>query len=174
MTLIIKQIISLIRLLHSENGTHQIVWGITLGCFLGFAPLISIQALFVLLILLVFNIQFGAAFISAFAFKFIAYLFDPVADQFGQFLLEHPDLKNIWTTLYNTPLVPFTRFNNSIVMGSLIVSLILSPIIYILSFYLIKKYREVIVKKVSESKTWKAFMASKIYFWYKKYEELGY
>ncbi len=172
MTLLIKQIIQMIRMLHSENGTHQLAIGLTLGIFLGFSPFLSLQTLLILVILLVFKVQIGAAFLSAFFFKFIAFLADPAADWLGQKTLEHPSFIDLWTTLYNLPLIPYTRFNNSIVMGSFVLALIISPIVYFVFLQLIKQYRSRVVEKFEKSKVWKAFKASPVYDWYVKYNNL--
>ncbi|MFN3455099.1 MAG: TIGR03546 family protein [Pseudobdellovibrio sp.] len=174
MTLLLKQLVNFIQLLHSENGTKQVALGLTLGVFLGFSPFFSLQTFLVLLILLIFRIQIGSAFISAFAFKFIAFLIDPVADSLGQWALENESFRPLWTQLYNMPIIPYTLFNNSIVMGSFLFALILSPILYFTFIVLIEKYRTRIVAKFESSKMWKGVKATKLYFLYKKYRDLGY
>ncbi len=172
MGLLMKQIINLIRLLHSDTGQNQIASGLAFGVFLGFAPFISIQTLLVLFIVFIFRVQLGAAFLSAFFFKFIAYLLDPAADVLGKWALEYPSFRGLWSSMYNTPFIPMTRFNNSIVMGSFIISLFLCPILFLLFKKLIVKYRSEIVQRVEASKAWKAFKATKFYLWYLKYNDL--
>lgn len=172
MTLLIKQLLNLIKMLHSENGTTQIAWGLTLGVFLGFSPFFSLQSFLILTILFFFRVQFGAAFLSAFVFKFIAFLIDPLANRLGQWALEETSLRPLWTNLYNIPLLPYTRFNNSIVMGSFLVALILSPFLYFFFIFAVKKYRTSIVARFEKSKAFKALQASKFYVWYSKYNDL--
>jgi uncharacterized protein (TIGR03546 family) len=172
MTILLKQLLNLIKMLHSENGTAQIAWGLTLGAFLGFSPFFSLQTFLILTILFFFRVQFGAAFLSAFVFKFVAFLIDPLADSFGQWALELPSLRPFWTTLYNVPLLPYTRFNNSIVMGSFLVALILSPFLYFSFAYAVKKYRTSVVVRFEKSKAFKTIKASKFYLWYTKYNDL--
>lgn len=172
MSILFKQIVNLIRLLHSENGTNQIAWGLTLGAFLGFSPFFSLQTFLILFVLLIFRIQIGAAFLSAFFFKFIAFLIDPVADPLGRLVLENASLRPLWTTLYNMPILPYTRFNNSIIMGSFVFALIICPILFIGFKIGIVKYRTHIVQRFEASKAWKAFKATKIYDWYTKYDDL--
>jgi uncharacterized protein (TIGR03546 family) len=172
MTLLIKQIINLIRMLHSENGIYQISWGLTLGAFLGFSPFFSIQTFLIFAILLIFRVQFGAAFLSAFFFKLVAFLIDPMADSLGRWALENSTFRPLWASLYNMPVVPYTRFNNSIVMGSFLVALVLSPFLFFLFKYLINKYRTHIVHTFEQTKAWKAFKATKLYDYYSKYDDL--
>lgn len=172
MTLLIKQIISLIQLLHSENGENQIAWGLALGVFLGFAPFLSIQTFLVLIIVFIFRVQFGAAALSAFFFKFIAFLMDPLADTIGRAALENESLRPLWTKMYNLPILPMTRFNNSINMGSFIISLMLCPILFLLFKKMIVQYRLQILEKMEQTLLWKSFKASKLHNWYAKYNDL--
>lgn len=172
MTLLLKQIFNFLKLLNSDTGTNQLASGLAFGMILGFAPFISIQTFLVLLIIFVFRVQIGAAFLSAFFFKFVAFLFDYPAHLLGKAVLENESLKPLFTSMYNMPLVPMTRFNNSIVMGSMIVSILLFPIAYILFQMLILKYRQTVVARFKDTKYWKAFTATKLYNWYCTYDKL--
>lgn len=172
MTLIIKQILQMIKLLHSENGSHQLAIGLTLGTFLGFSPFLSLQTILIFFIILIFNVQIGAAFLSGFFFKFVAFLIDPAADWLGKLTLENQSLVPLWTDLFNMPIIPYTRFNNSIVMGSFVFALIISPFVYFIFYLLVKQYRTQVVEKFEKSKLWKAFKASKAYELYVKYDSL--
>lgn len=172
MTLLLKQLFSFFKLLNSDTGTNQLAWGLAFGLILGFAPILSLQGLLVLVVAFFFRVQLGAAFLSAFFFKFVAFLLDPASDLIGRKILETESLRPIFVQMYNMPLVPMTRFNNSIVMGSGMISLIL----VIPAFFLFKtaviKYRVAIVAKYKESKIWKAWSATSVYKLYTKYNQL--
>ena len=172
MTILLKQIFGLLKLLNSETGTNQIAWGVAAGFVLGMSPALSLQALIIFMLILCFRIQAGAAFLTAFFFKFIAYLMDPVFALVGARVLEEPSLRELFTTMYNMPLVPLTRFNNSVVMGSGVTAILLMPFIYILAKLLVVKYREKIVRRYQETKVWKAVKATAFYKWYASYDEL--
>ena len=81
-------------------------------------------------------------------------------------------LKDTFIMLYNLPIIPFTRFNNSLVMGSGIVAFLLSPIVFLLTKVLIKKYREKVLDKLSQTKLWNAVKATSLFQWYYKYDKL--
>ena len=172
MSLLLKQLINLIRLLHSDTGQNQIAAGLAFGVFLGFAPFISLQTVLVLLIVFLFRVQLGAAFLSAFFFKLVAFLLDPVADPIGRSLLENPSLRSTWTYMYNVPFLPMTRYNNSIILGSFAISIVLCPILFFVFKKLVLKYRSTIAQSVESSKAWKAIKATKFYDWYNKYRDL--
>lgn len=171
MGLILKQLFAFIKLLNSETGNISIAAGMTCGFILGMTPALSLQSLLVFLILFFFRIQIGAALVSAFFFKFIAFLLDPVFHSIGSKFLEIDGLQGVFTALYNMPIIPFTRFNNSVVMGSAVVTFILSPFVFILSQIFVNKYRELVVARFKETKVWKAVQATKFYQWYYKYEQ---
>lgn len=171
MTLLLKQIFGLLKLLNSDTGTNQIAAGVAAGFILGMSPMLSLQAIILLLLCLFLRIQLGMMFISAFFFSFIAFLLDPVFDQFGRLILEAQSAQGLWTTLYNMPLVPFTRFNNSIVMGAGIVGAVLFPFIFILARHLVHRYREVVVARFKDTKFWKAIKATALFQWYYKYDK---
>ena len=171
MGLILKQLFAFIKLLNSDTGNISLALGMTCGFILGMTPVLSLHSLLIFLLLFIFRIQIGAALVTAFFFKFAAFLLDPVFDSVGQKVLEMESLQGIFTTLYNLPIVPFTRFNNSIVMGSAVVTFALSPFVFILSQYFIVKYRQVVVARFRETKVWKAVEATKFYQWYYKYDQ---
>ncbi|MCR9204128.1 MAG: TIGR03546 family protein [Halobacteriovoraceae bacterium] len=172
MTLLLKQVFNLLKLLNSDTGTISISSGIALGFVLGMSPFLSLQGLLILMICLFFRVQLGAVFVSAFFFSFIAYLLDPMFHSMGENLLTSPGLVGLWTTLFNMPLIPLTRFNNSIVMGAGALGFALTPIVFLLSNFLIKKYRTLVVEKIKDTKLWKAIKATSLFKWYHKYDSL--
>lgn len=172
MTLILKQLFALIRLLNSDTGTNQIAAGVACGLILGFAPMLSLQALLVFLCLFLFRIQIGAALTSAFFFAMVAWLFDPVSHQIGSAILEIEALRPLFTTLYNMPLVPLTRFYNSVVMGAGVVSILLALPVFFLSKRLIVAYREKVVARFQASPFWKLWSGTTFFKWYSSYEKL--
>ena len=88
MALILKQFFQLIKLLNSETGTNQIAAGVAAGFILGIGPVLSLRALILFLLIIIFRIQFGACLVAAFFFKFIAYLLDPIFHSVGANVLE--------------------------------------------------------------------------------------
>jgi uncharacterized protein (TIGR03546 family) len=171
MGLLLKQLFAFIKLLNSDTGNISLALGMTCGFILGMTPTLSLHSLLIFLILFFFRIQIGAALVTAFFFKFIAFILDPAFHAVGSKVLEMEALQGFFTTLYNMPLIPYTRFNNSIVMGSAVVTIILSPFVYIASSIFIKKYREIVVARFKTTKFWKAMEATKFYQWYYKYEQ---
>ncbi|MES2964314.1 MAG: TIGR03546 family protein [Bdellovibrionota bacterium] len=172
MVFLLKQIFGFVKLLNSETGHIQIAAGIACGLILGFAPVFSLQTLLVIVLLFFFRIQIGAATLAAFFFKFVAYLIDPLAHSVGSAVLELPSLQALFTTMYNMPIVPLTRFYNSITMGSGVISIVLAIPVFFLAKALVVKYRETVYARFKQTKFFKALKATAVYNWYMKYEEL--
>lgn len=170
MTFLLKQIFQLFKMLNSETGTNQIASGLALGFALGMSPFLSLQGILILLLMIIFRVQFGAATLSAFFFAFIAYLLDPVFHIVGEKILYADDLQGLWTTLYNMPLVPLTRFNNTVVMGSGAVGLVLFIPLFFLFKKLILTYRTTVVARFKDTKVWKSFQLTSFYKWYCTYD----
>jgi uncharacterized protein (TIGR03546 family) len=171
MTFLLKQIFGFLKLLNSDTGTNQLAAGIACGLILGFAPAFSLQTLLVIALLFFFRIQIGAATIFAFFFSFIAWIADPVSHDLGIAVLEIEGLRPLFTEMYNMPLVPLTRFYNSIVMGSAVISILLAPIVFFASRILIEKYRVTVVARFKQTKFWKAVKATSFYGLYAKYDQ---
>lgn len=171
MGLILKQLFAFIKLLNSDTGNISLAMGMTCGFILGMTPALSLHSLLIFLILFFFRIQIGAALITAFFFKFVAFLLDPAFHAVGSKVLEIESLEAIYTTLYNLPIIPFTRFNNSIVMGSAVITIALSPLVFLISQFLIVKYRVTVLARFKQTKIWKAIEATKFYQWYYKYDQ---
>ncbi|MDC0980456.1 TIGR03546 family protein [Bdellovibrionales bacterium] len=172
MGLILKQLFGFIKLLNSETGSNQISAGLAAGFILGMTPSLSLQTVLVFVVIFLFRVQLGAAMLAAFFFAFPAYLLDPIFSSAGRSILQAEGLQSLFTTMYNMPIVPFTRFNNSVVMGSGVISILLSPLVFLLARFLVKKYRETVLKRLQETKFWKAIKATSLYKWYYKYDEL--
>ncbi len=172
MTILLKQVFAFLKLLNSDKGHNQIAAGIAFGFILGMTPSFSLQTLLVIFGIFIFRVQLGACLLSAFFVSLIAYFLDPLFDLVGRGVLELDALNALWTYLYHLPIIPFTRFYNSIVAGSGAISLALFPFVFFLARFIILKYREKIVERFKETKFFKLVKASSLYKWYAKYESL--
>jgi uncharacterized protein (TIGR03546 family) len=74
----------------------------------------------------------------------------------GSAILTGAGLEGFFTTLYNLPLVPFTRFNNTVVMGALAAGLALWIPVFLLARVLVRVYRKHIHPRLAESRIVKA------------------
>ena len=172
MTLIIKNILNIIKILTDNTRPKQITWSLLLGLGLGLSPLLSLQFFLFLIILLIFNVQFSLAFSSSFFFRLLFIPLSPLFHLLGEKVLTLPSQEETFTTLINTPLIPFTNFNNTIVMGSFIFWLVTLPFCYFIFLKLVEKYQEKVVSRIKKSKLYLFLKASFFVKWYEKYERI--
>ena len=158
----ITQIIKFIRVLGSEAEPIQISMAIALAMIAGLTPMFSLHNLIVIFILLTFRVNLAAFLLVWVLFSGMSYLFDPVFHQIGLSLLNNESLHATWTTMYNTMFWRMANFNNTIVMGSLVVSLVLFLPLLLISNILIKQYRSNVLDYLSKSKIARFLQTSKL------------
>jgi uncharacterized protein (TIGR03546 family) len=170
----IKLLSKFIKVLSSAASPNQLAWGFALGAIMGLTPFLCLHNLAVIVLLIILNVNVTAATFSLAVFSLIAYIFDPLFHGIGYHVLVNiPALKPTWTSLYNAPIAPFTRFNNTIVMGSVILALILLLPNYFLFKLFVKHYRETWNEKVKQWKVTKAITGSKIVQLYLQIKDIG-
>jgi uncharacterized protein (TIGR03546 family) len=166
--LVLNLIRSLIRALNSEGTPGQLAAGLALGAILGLTPLASLHNVAVFGLIVILNVSFLAAMLGWALFVPVGFLLDPLFDGIGgALLLGTPGLRPLWTLLYNTPVVPLTDFNNTVVLGSLACSLVFSVPLFFGARWGVVRYRATVVERVRRSALYRMVTASKLYTWYR-------
>ncbi|MDY6854329.1 MAG: TIGR03546 family protein [Thermodesulfobacteriota bacterium] len=156
-------IAKVLKILNSESRPGQISMALCFSMVIGFTPLLSLHNLVVLLVILVFRVNLSAFILGIALFKGGGYLLNPLFHWIGLSILTAKPMEGLWTTLYNSTLWRIERFNNSVLMGSLLFSLILFVPLYLILNLMIRQYRERVLQWVRKTGIMKAFMASKLY-----------
>ncbi|MBA3258667.1 MAG: TIGR03546 family protein [Gemmatimonadales bacterium] len=164
---LLKLIQSIIKTLHSEGTPGQVAVGIAMGSVLGLTPLMNVHNLIVFSLIVLLNVSFGGGMLGWALFVPVGFMLDPVFHAIGLRLLEAPSLRPLWTDWFNTPLVPYTNFNNSVVLGSVVGWLLLTVPIFFAARWGVARYRATIGERVRQSKLYKALTASQVYNWYR-------
>lgn len=167
---LVKLIQSLIGALHSEGTPGQLALGIALGSIMGLTPLMNIHNAIVFGAIVLLNVSFAGGMLGWALFVPIGFLLDPLFDWIGHQVLMAESLRGVWTSLYNTPIVPLTNFNNTIVLGSLVFSLLLLVPLFFATRWAVARYRVTVGERVRQSKFYRAVMASKVYTVYKMFQ----
>ena len=160
---LIKLIQSIIKTLHSAGTPGQVAAGMALGSALGLTPLMNVHNLVIFSLLVLLNLSFGGGMLGWMLFVPIGFLLDPVFDAIGLSLLGSPGLRPLWTSLTNTPLLPYTNFNNTVVLGSFVAWVVLAVPIFFAARYAVARYRATIGERVRQSRFYKAVTASQVY-----------
>jgi len=170
MLALLKLLQSIFATLHSEGTPRQVAAGLALGTALGLTPLVNPHNLIVFALLCLLNVSFGGGMLGWALFTPIGFALDPLFHRIGLALLEAPGLRPLWTWCYNAPLMPYTNFNNSVVLGSFLTWLVLLLPIYVLGRKGIAIYRERYASRVMQSRLYRALSATKlfdIYHWFR-------
>jgi uncharacterized protein (TIGR03546 family) len=163
MLTLLKLIQSIIKTLHSEGTPGQVAAGIALGSALGLTPLINVHNLVIFSVIVLLNVSFGGGMLGWVLFVPIGFLLDPLFHAIGLQLLHAPSLRPMWTAWANIPLVPYTNFNNSVVLGSVVGWALLAVPVFFAARYGVARYRATVGERVRRSRFYQAVTASKAY-----------
>jgi uncharacterized protein (TIGR03546 family) len=134
----------------------------------GFLGFVSPLNLIVLLVVFLLRVNLSAYFLGSAFFSGIAYLLDPLFHCIGLQVLTASALKPLWTALYNSSVWRLQRFNNTVVMGGIVVGLLGFIPFLLLSNVLIRKYRDHVLVWVRKTRVMQFFLASRLYSIYQK------
>jgi len=150
--MLVKGIANLVFVLNSNKHPREVAAAIAMGLLLALIPVNNILwvAIFVISFFLKLNLAVEILFIII--FKLILPFTDPLLDRLGFFLLSIDKLQPFYTSIYNTPFIPFTRFNTTLVAGGLAAGIVLYIPVYFLAVTLVKLYRRRLKDKILGSK----------------------
>lgn len=170
----IKLITNFISILREGQTPAQVAGGFALGAILGLSPMLTLQGVFVWLIILTLDVNLSAATLSIFVFSLIAYIIDPLFHRLGYFMLvDVASLKGLWTLLYNAPIAPLTRFNNTVVLGSFIGAVVLFLPIYIGMKKFVIAYRTTIGAHIERWKIYQILKRNTLVKWYQRVRDMA-
>ena len=171
MLAILKLLQSLVRTLHSDGTPGQIAAGFALGAALGLTPLVNVHNAVVVLLLAVFNVSFGAGMLAWALCVPLGFILDPLFDRVGRWLLlESPSLRPLWTAWDNMPGVALTNFNNTVMLGSVVVWLLLTPLLFSFAWFAVLRYRATLGERVKRTRVYQAVSASRAYNVYRWFQ----
>jgi len=106
------------------DSPRQLAAGLMLGMMIGLIPKDSLIVYGLLGVLLSIRANLIAATVGGLVSAGLATLLTPVFHSVGLFILEMNLLRPMWDTISQLPLMGWTRFNNTLVMGSFVVGLL--------------------------------------------------
>ena len=172
MYFIIQQILSLVKLLHSDNSDEKIAWAFVLGFFSAVMPFYSLQGVVFLALAILFRFQLGAFLLSWLLFSILVVPFLGLFHYVGEWILSLNSLQSTFVYLQKSDLWSLTQFNNTIVMGGFWTTVLFSPFLYLLFKSLLKKYRAVFFGYIQNTKVYyflKSTVFVKVYDLYGRY-----
>ena len=172
--IILKLISKVFKILTSNESPSQIAWAAVLGMILGLTPFWTLQQILVIFLIIILKVNITMAILSLFLFKGIAWMIDPLLHSIGFYLLvDFEALKTMWTSLYHAPVVPLTKFYNTVVLGAFVASLILLEPVFLFSKYTVVLYRTKLNARFQKLKIVKIIKSSGLYGAFTKFRKLG-
>ena len=148
----LKALIRFFKALNSNSHPGEIAHAVCLGMILGFMPKSNALWYILTVFFLFVRINKGSFILFTFLFSLLAPVLDNLFDTIGWWFLNIDKFKMFFAWLLEIPFVGFTRFNNTIVMGSLLASLALYIPVYILVRVFLKYWRAFIAPAVRKTK----------------------
>ncbi|MFA6030824.1 MAG: TIGR03546 family protein [Elusimicrobiota bacterium] len=139
----------LAQALAAQDSPRQLAAGFALGAFAGLVPKSSIVSTLALVLIAATQVNPAAGYGAAALFSLLSPLADPLTHRIGALLLvDAAPLSPLWTRLYNVPVVPWTGFNNTVTLGSILLGLALLGPLYLLMTRVFARYRDAFGAKI--------------------------
>ncbi|MDR3249071.1 MAG: TIGR03546 family protein [Treponema sp.] len=151
----IKAIARLIVALNGNIRKSQLAGGFAWGVLLGLVPAGNFFWVVLLVVSFFFKHNHASKVLLMLLIKLFNPLFAPLVDLLGWEILHFEALRPLFTSLYNMPFVPFTRFYNTLVAGGLVGGLVLWLPVFLLSLGLVSLYRNTIAPALRKAKIFK-------------------
>jgi len=148
----IKAIAKLILALNGNVSKSQLAAGFAWGALLGLIPMGNFFWIVLFLVSFFFSHNHGSKIFSMAIIKLISPLIVMGVDFVGWQVLHIEALRPLFTTMYNMPFVPFTKFNNTLVAGGIVSGIVLWLPVFFLFLAIIPIYRNNIAPKIRNSK----------------------
>jgi uncharacterized protein (TIGR03546 family) len=162
--LLLKLLQSLVKALNSDGTPGQVAAGMALGAAFGLTPLVNLHNVVLFALAVILNVSFPGVMLGWALFLPLGFALDPLFDTVGRLLLVGtPALLPFWTWAYNTPVLALTNFNNTIVLGSVVVWAALLLPLFVLLRWLVTRYRATVYARLQRTRLFQAVKASRVY-----------
>jgi uncharacterized protein (TIGR03546 family) len=111
----------IVHALITSNAPGQLAAGFAVGMVIGLVPKGNLIALSLCVLLFSMRCNKGIGFLAAIAFSFAGPWTEPFAHRLGLIVLSVKPLQATYASVYNLPFGPLLGFNNTVVIGSLLI-----------------------------------------------------
>lgn len=148
----LKPVVKFIQALTSNHHPGEIAHAVCLGMILGFLPKSNALWYILTVFFLFMRIHKGTFALFTLLFSLLAPFLDPLFDNIGYWFLTIEKFAPVFTKLLDIPFVSFTKFNNTIVCGSLLFSIACYIPVYFISRLFTKFWRSKLAPAVRKTK----------------------
>ena len=107
----------MIKAMNSGTDPAQMAGAAVLGMFCGFYLISPFNVVIIIMLLLILNVNMAFFVLSLLFFKALAVAADPIADIIGYKILTATPLAGLFALLGDVPVVPLTKYNNTLIAG---------------------------------------------------------
>lgn len=147
----IKILAKLVLTLGSNAGSAQVAAGLASGLALALIPPGNLLWPLLFLALFFTKAHYAVMLASAALFKPAAIAAAPLIDALGWAFLTHPSLEPTLTALYDAPIAPLTRFNDTLVAGGILAAVALWLPAFALGLFGVRAYRKRLAPAMAKS-----------------------
>jgi uncharacterized protein (TIGR03546 family) len=126
MSFLLKPLRQFAGALLGNDSPRQLAAGVTLGMMLGLVPKGNLIAVALGVLLFGLKVNRSAGLAAAMLFTLIGSFTDEFTHKLGKNVLETPWLQSTYAAIYDLPLGPWIGFNNTVVIGSLLLAIYLA------------------------------------------------
>ena len=148
----LKAIAKLLGAISSNTRPGAIAHAVSCGVLLGFMPKDNLLWYILFIFILFMNIQRGAYALSILLGAALTVFLDPLFDSVGYSILTIESMKPYYASLLDVPFVAFTKFNNTVVMGSFVCGVAAYIPLYVLARLFVWAWRKYLAEKVRKLK----------------------
>jgi len=148
----ISLIAKLIAALNANSRPGEVAAGFACGVLLALIPVGNLLWIGLFTFFFFFKLHLGTMVLTIAVFKVWIGVTDPLIDWLGLWILQRPALEALFTWVLNTPVLPFLRLNNSLVMGGFVSGFLLWTPSYFLGRILVLLYRRRIRDRIASSR----------------------
>jgi uncharacterized protein (TIGR03546 family) len=152
--------------LHGGSDPRHLAAGFALGAALGLIPKGNLFAVVFFLLFFALRLNKSMALLAATFFTPLGWAADGPAHCIGLALLQAPTLRGLWTALYDLPIVPLTRFNNTVVLGNLVLGAVFFIPLHLFFLRFVVWYQANLAAKVERLRLVQALKGMS---WYRTY-----
>lgn len=117
--------------LNSAQAPEQLAGGVVIGFLIGVIPANFLIGILMFLLLFLLNVNRGFGVLAILLTRLVSYLFDGIFHVVGLFFLTKLGfLAAFWSFLEHAPVLAWLNLTNSVMLGSLVLGLVLSPLVY--------------------------------------------
>lgn len=142
------------------DSPRQLALGLTLGLIIGLVPKDSLIPYVVLIFALLTNANLLLLIVAGLTSSLISPLLDPISHGLGMWVLTFDPLESFWVWCCQLPVVPWTRLENTVVMGSLTLGLLVAIPIYIIGFQFFQRFGEPFFNLIFQNRLARWFIGS--------------